>query len=364
MAISWCQTLARRIADQTNVGEGTKVAIFTSGAEAQAAVRALVAEVYGRGGTPQVLLTDPEFDRSALASAPAKVLATPAPLQVRAIRWADVQISFRAMSPPRPVRASAERRLLQRKAAGIASTLRWNSTRWIIVRVPTPAWARMVGKPYAQLRTEFIEGCLTDWSTLRQHWDALAHHLAHAQKIHITAPDTDLVLGVKERRWLVLAGDLNLPDGELATAPEENSAEGYITFPGPFWFADARFENLYFEFRNGSVSSVSASVGQDLASTLVSGDAGSKRIGEFGIGVNPRMRTLVGDLFFDEKVLGTVHIALGRAYPQCGGSNMSFLHWDIVKDLRRSSEEAGGSVDSDMGPLLRNGTLVYPEITR
>ena len=172
--------------------------------------------------------------------------------------------------------------------------------------------------------------------------------------MRIHSPDTDLTLRTAGRSWVVFGGEANFPDGEIATAPLEDGVSGSITFPGAFVFAGETFEDLRLTFAEGRITRVEAARGAGLAKALLATDDGAARVGELGIGLNPRMATMTGDLFFDEKILGTVHIAMGRAYPQCGGTNHSALHWDIVKDLRGP---AAGSLVVDDTAYIDQGQI-------
>lgn len=350
--------LAAQVAGGANVSDGTKVSIFLTDPQGMPAVEAFVEEVYRRGGTPQVLLSDERFDRAAVTYADSEVLGAPAPLEIASLEWADVHISFRAMAAPVPGAVDEKRLALQRRAKGIVSSLRWRHTRWAIVRVPTPDWAALIGCDYEDMMEQFFAGCLDDWERKRTDWKTLADELNLHDHVRITAPDTDLKLGTAGRTWVVFAGEANLPDGELATAPLNDGVNGYITFPGRFWFAGAEIADLRLEFTAGLVSSVSAHRGQRFVEQLLDTDSGSRRVGELGIGTNAALRSMTGDLFLDEKILGTAHIALGRAYPQCGGTNESALHWDIVKDLR----VPGGSLEIGDRTLISDGVVVDPAL--
>lgn len=329
--------LAIRIADGTKVTNGSKVSVFLTSPDALPATEAFVAECYRRDALPQVILSDERFDRQALRHASLEVLMAPDPLEAWSMEWADVHVSFRAMSRPVDEQVDPDRLAAQRQGKGQVSTLRWKHTRWALVRVPTPAWSSMIGVDYDVLLEEFFEGCLADWDAYRESWQRLADKLEPEAVAHIQSRDTDLRLPVQGRRWVVFAGENNFPDGELATAPVETEVEGHITFPGRFWFAGAAITDLRLEFTAGRVTQVDAAEGAEVARKLLTMDAGAGRVGELGIGLNPKVQTMTGDLLIDEKILGTVHIALGRAYPECGGVNESSLHWDIVKDLREPS---------------------------
>jgi aminopeptidase len=338
--------LAVRVAEGTKVTTGARVSIFLTSEEALPAADAFVAECYRRGALPQVVLSDERFDRHALRHASLDVLAAPDPLEAWSMEWADVHVSFRGMVPPVDEPADPDRLTAQRQGKGRVSTLRWQHTRWALVRVPTPAWSAMIGADHDTLLREFFDGCLADWAGHREGWQKLADRLAPEEVALIRSDDTDLRLPVGSRTWVVFAGENNFPDGELATAPIESAVEGHITFPGRFWFAGAAIADLRLEFTAGLVSRVDATEGAELARKLLTMDAGAGRVGELGIGLNPSVQTMTGDLLIDEKILGTVHIALGRAYPECGGVNESALHWDIVKDLRVPSGHLSvGEVD-------------------
>ncbi|MCT1476745.1 aminopeptidase [Microbacterium sp. p3-SID336] len=341
--------LAEHLATVNEVGQGTKVSVFATTSSVLDAVDAFVEEVYRRGGVPQVLLAEERYDRHALAHASEEVLRAAAPLELASMEWADVHVSFRGMEPP-AAEIDGARLSLQREGKGVVSTARWQGTRWTLVRIPTPEWAALVGVPQTQLEQEFFAGTLADWPAHRAHLDRLCAELDTVSTVRILDEDTDLRLNCAGRTWVPFAGEANLPDGEVATAPVEDGVDGHITFPGTFWFGGATITDLRLEFEAGRVERVSATRGLDLVERILEAD-GARRVGELGIGTNPHVQTMTGDLLIDEKILGTVHIALGRSYPQCGGKNESAIHWDIVKDLRPS-----GRLEADARVLIDRTT--------
>lgn len=346
--------LAAHLARVNEVGPGTRVGIFATTTGVLDAVAAFVEEVYRVGGVPQVLLTEERYDRFALAHADEETLRAPAPLELASMEWADVHVSFRGMAPPAD-EIDGARLSLQRAGKGVVSTARWRGTRWTLVRIPSSEWADLVGVPAEQLEREFFAGTLADWEAHRAHLDRLCARLDGARVVRIVDVDTDLRLDCTGRTWVPFAGEANLPDGEVATAPREDGVDGHISFPGSFWFGGARITDLRLEFAGGSVVTASAAEGADFVDRMLA-SPGARVVGELGIGTNPSMRTMTGDLLLDEKILGTVHIALGRSYPQCGGRNESAIHWDIVKDLRPSGRlEVDGEtlIDrEDYAPIL------------
>jgi len=351
--IEWSR-IAALVADGVGVTRGDKVSVFVTDSSAMDAVAGFVDECWRRGAVPQVVSTDERFDESALRWADSSVLEQAPPLEVAAMEWSDVHVSFRAMTSP-VVDADPARIAAHRHGRGIVSTLRWQNTRWALVRVPTPTWAAETGLDYGRLLAEWAASFDADWSEAAERMGALCDRLARTRTVVIEDEWGRLELPVAGRRWVAFSGEANWPDGEIATAPVEHGVSGTIRFPGVFYFAGVRVRDLELTFENGQVVRETASEGLELVTRLLDTDAGARRVGELGIGTNAALATPTGDLLIDEKILGTVHIALGRAYPQCGGVNESALHWDIVKDLRPTAGSGSLAVDGEW--LIRDGVV-------
>lgn len=344
--------LATQLADGTGVSSGDRVSIFLTDVSAISAVEAFVEEVYSRGAEPAVILSDERFDRLAIKYLPDESLVSAPAIEMLAMEWSSVHVSFRAMVPP-AAGVDPHRAALLRRGKGLVSDARWRRTRWALVRIPTPEWASMIGTDYESLMAQFFAGSVTDWEHCRKTQRELCDALDAATWVRVQSEDTDLSFGTAGRRWVSFAGEANLPDGEVATAPVDSEVNGYITFPGTQWFAGVPISDLRLEFSDGVVAAASASEGHEFVDTLLDTDEGARRVGELGIGTNPAITMVTGDLFLDEKILGSMHLALGRAYPECGGVNESAIHWDIVKDLRTQN----GTLSSDVGQLITDGTM-------
>lgn len=351
------QRIGALISNGLHISRGDKVSIFVTDGAATDAVTALVAECWRRGAIPQVVATDERFDAAALAWAEVDVLSQAPPLEVLAMTWCDVHVSFRAMTAPE-VDADPARIAALRRGRGLVSALRWEQTRWALVRVPTPAWAEAAGVDADALLREWATSFEADWADVKRRQSALCARLDATERLVIEDRHGRLELPVGGRSWVPFAGEANWPDGEIATAPIEDGVSGDIFFPGVFWFAGVRVRDLTLVFDRGLVVEERALEGIEFVRQLLDTDEGARRVGELGIGTNAALRTMTGDLLIDEKILGTVHIALGRAYPECGGVNSSALHWDIVKDLR--SPEARGSLFADGEWLIKDGIVAAP----
>lgn len=352
MKHSWSQ-LARHLSVRLGVREGARVSVFVTSSEALPAVETFVTECHRAGAIVDVLLTAEEFDESAIEHLPEDALAVPSAAEMAAMEWADIHVSFRGMVrpdlPPNPRKAA-----ILRAARGVVSTARWQQTTWCLVRIPTESWCRLSGLDYEALLNGFFSGALADWEKVNRAQEQLCKVLNQSNTVRVVTQDSVLTFGVEGRKWVSFAGEANLPDGEVATAPLDDRTEGKIVFPGTRWFAGVAISDLQLQFEQGVLVNSSASSGEDFVKQLLSTDEGASRVGEFGIGTNPHLSQMTGDLLIDEKILGTIHLALGRAYPECGGVNTSAVHWDIVKDLRAG----GGSLLVDDRALIEAGEPV------
>ena len=174
--------------------------------------------------------------------------------------------------------------------------------------------------------------------------------LDKAEKIRIVGEDTNIEIGVKNRPFIVDAGEENFPGGEIFNAPLEYETEGRIHFTYPAIRAGREVEDIVVEFKKGKVVKATARKNEKFLNAMLDTDKGSRYLGELGIGFNPKVTKFTKDLLFDEKLGGSIHCAFGMAYTECKGTNKSALHWDIVKDLRKY-----GKIIADNKVVQRNG---------
>lgn len=188
---------------------------------------------------------------------------------------------------------------------------------------------------------EFIKNALLldkddpvkEWSDLDQRQQNLCNLLGSVENIRIVGDDTDLKLSVKGRKWVNCSGKINLPDGEICTTPLENSANGYIKFTFPGIYQGNEIENIYLEFKDGIVVHASADKGQELLKEILKIENANK-LGEFAIGTNYGITRFTKHMLFDEKLGGTIHLALGAGIQLAGSNLESAIHWDILKDMK------------------------------
>jgi aminopeptidase len=181
----------------------------------------------------------------------------------------------------------------------------------------------------------------------------LAEWIGGKEEVHITAPGTDIKLGVAGRTWVPCVGDRNMPDGEFFTGPIEDSVEGEINFSFPAVYGGREVSGVKLRFESGRVVDASADRGEDFLHEMLDTDDGARRLGELGIGTNYGIATGTREILLDEKIGGTIHMAIGKAYPQSGGVNDSAVHWDMVCDLRH-----GGRIAVDGQDFQVDGRFV------
>lgn len=226
------------------------------------------------------------------------------------------------------------------------------SKKWLIFRYPTKAYsqaAKMSLKKY----TDLVFGAsLIDWKSIEAKLSRVKKILERGKKIRILTPDTDLSFGVKGRKWIMKNGIYNLPDGEIFTAPEEKTTEGYIYFDVPNRFISKKISGLYLEFKNGKVVKAKAKTNQKDIDALLNTDKGARYVGEFAFGINPKLTRYMDNYLLDEKLDKTIHLALGLAYKECNGKNKSAIHMDFIKNMRK------GKIFIDDKLIYKNGKFV------
>lgn len=306
-----------------------------------------------REAWPALRMTPPQLEEEFYAFARDPQVDSRSPVERAEIEAVDATLGISApanlsalagVDPERLVRSLRARRPLQR--ARLAK--RWSVTQW-----PTPALAQRAGmsdRDYDAFLTRALFLDQSDpvaaWRDLAVRQQLLVERLAGAREIRIRAQGTDLRLSVDGRRWINSDGRRNMPSGEVFTGPREESAEGTIRFTLPSNPRGTEVEDVELTFSDGRVVSASARRGDDYLQSALMTDAGAKYLGELGIGTNGGISRPTGSTLLDEKIAGTIHLALGRSYQETGGTNESSLHWDLVCDLRQ-----GGELTVDGEPL-------------
>jgi aminopeptidase len=327
---------------------------------------AVYEEVLRAGGNPVLQVTPDEALASYFQLASDEQLDFVSPIARWAADESDVRIvlmsdtNTRALSqadPKKQARAQKARKpimdaSMKRAAAG--------EHRWSLTLFPTAAYASEAGMSLATFEDFFYKACLVDdadpltaWQRQSDQVKKLTDWVQGREEVHITAPGTDIKLNVSGRTFIPCYGEHNMPDGEFFTGPHEDATDGEISFSFPASYGGREVSGVKFRFAGGKVVDASADQGEDFLIEMLDTDAGARILGELGIGTNYGIATGTKEILLDEKIGGTVHMAVGASYPESGGTNESAVHWDMVCDLRN-----GGRITVDGQEMQRDGRFV------
>jgi aminopeptidase len=335
----WDQLAEILINYSTTTKPGDKVFITMMETETLPLARAVYQQAVKVGAYPYVEFQSAYLERDLMLFGNQDQLDWVTDMQANGMEWADVYIGLRgARNPHEFTGIEPEKLSAHKRAMGKISAMRNDLTRWVLVRVPNESLAQQAEMSLDEMMDFFFDATLRDWASESGSYQALQKIFQAAETVHIVGQDTDISFSTKGRIYEVADGHLNMPDGEIFTAPVDDSAEGYISFEFPGVYFGQRVEGIRLEFLKGHVVDATSRSNEPLLESLLNMDDGAQRIGEFGIGTNFGIQRFCYDILYDEKIGGTIHLALGRAYAECGGINQSALHWDIIKDLRKEGE--------------------------
>ncbi|MCD4687378.1 MAG: aminopeptidase [Anaerolineae bacterium] len=273
------------------------------------------------------------------------------PVLKAAVEQIDVQIgihaphntrSLNATDPAKLTRFQGSRRTIRELfwKRYAAQSLRWNVCAW-----PTEASAQQAEMGILAY-TEFVyQACaldqpdpVTHWEAFRERQLALVAWFKGKQRCEVKGPGIELSFSFADRPWGSAHGVVNFPDGEIYASPVEDSVNGRVDFNYPTVYQGRELTGVSLTFEDGVVVAASARKGDAFLQAQLDIDAGARRLGEFAIGTNMGIQRFTGDTLFDEKIGGTIHMALGNSYPEVGGTNQSVIHWDMVHGMQDGGE--------------------------
>lgn len=268
--------------------------------------------------------------------------------------WADKTITIVADVNTRELANADHRKLLIRSK--LLKPIRDISIKkpWVLTYYPTPAMAQDANMGYDDFCDFFYRACNRDWKKEDIYLQKLASMLNNANLIEVKGVLTNLRLSAKGRVFVPCSGQYNMPDGEVFTAPVDDSVEGEVYFNYPLLRQGKMIRDIHLWFEKGKVVKATASEHEEFLHKILDTDEGARRLGEFAIGTNKGIQNYMYNVLFDEKIYGTIHMALGEAYEECKGINKSAIHMDIIKDMTSN----GSSVVADGKTILKDGKIV------
>jgi aminopeptidase len=238
---------------------------------------------------------------------------------------------------------------------------RITQTRWCVLRLPNTSMAQQAGMSTEAFEDFYFDVCTLDYGQLARSLEPLVARMKAARDVHITGPDTDLRFSIAGIPVVSCAGEMNIPDGEVFTAPVRESIEGHIRFNTPTIYQGASFDGVRLEFSRGRITGADCSGGDSAKlRRILASDEGASYVGEWSIGCNPRVLHPMRDILFDEKIAGSFHLTPGNAYDETDNGNRSKIHWDLVQIQR--PDYGGGTIALDGEVIREQGRFIPPDL--
>jgi aminopeptidase len=269
-----------------------------------------------------------------IEAAPPELAGSLPPLEQELVDRVDASIVVLAPEPGRQPATVADRQAMSTQVLAYRARGRRGEIPHVRCDLPCEAFAQAAGLELSAYQDAFYDACLRDWDAEGERMRPVLDRFERAEAVRVVGEGTDLRLSLAGRSGAIDDGHLNVPGGEVFYSPVEDSVEGTIVFDVP----GVGFEGVRLVLRGGEVVEASAAAGEERLQGALATDEGARRVGEFGIGCNDGITRPMRNVLFDEKMAGTVHLALGDGFPQLGGRNRSALHWDLIKDLRGGGE--------------------------
>jgi len=325
-------------------------------------LKLLIEEVHAAGAKAFLSLRDRHLERTLFADAPEEQFALQAEFECARMEKMQVYIGFTSM------RNSFAWKDLPSDQAELYNSYIWKKvhierrvphTRWVVLRYPSPAMAQNAGMSEDSFEQFYFDVCTMDYQKMSRAMGPLKALLERSDRVKILGPGTDLEFSVKGMPAIKCDGTMNIPDGEVYTAPLRESVNGVLSYNTPSEKDGFKFEQIVLTFKNGKIVEARANDSARI-NKILDIDPGARYLGEFAFGLNPYITSPMLETLFDEKIAGSLHITPGNSYDDCDNGNHSALHWDIV--LMQDEASGGGEVWIDDVLVRKNGIFVLPEL--
>jgi len=324
--------------------------------------KALVEEAYKAGGVPFVNVFDTEINRVLISSSTDGQLEYIAKWGVQQMSDMQAYIGVRGslnVSEMGGVPAERMKKYMEICSHAIHHKIRVKKTKWCVLRYPNDSMAQLADMPTEEFENFYFDVCNLDYSKMSKAMDSLTALMDRTDKVRLVGKGTDLSFSIKGIPSIKCAGEMNIPDGEVYTAPVRDSVNGVISYNTPAVEQGVTFENIRLEFKDGKIINATANDTERI-NQIFDTDEGARYIGEFAIGVHPHITKPMKDTLFDEKICGSIHFTPGSSYDDAYNGNESSQHWDLV--LIQTPEYGGGEIYFDDVLIRKDGRFVIPEL--
>lgn len=343
--------------------KGQKILIEAYGAPVEM-VTALIDEIYKVGGLPFVELYDNRVKRALLNGLTEELADKMREFDAKRMEQMDAYIGLRGGNNSMELSdVSDEKTKLycSMYSYPVHHELRVNHTNWVVLRWPSEGMAQLAKMSTEAFEDHYFQVCNLDYSKMDKAMDALKDLMERTDKVRIVGKGTDLSFSIKGIGAKKCSGSMNIPDGEVYSAPVKNSVNGVITYNAPSIENGIEFNDVCLTFKDGKIIDA-VSNHTEACNKIFDTDEGSRYVGEFAIGVNPYITKPMGDILFDEKISGSIHFTPGCCYEDCDNGNQSAVHWDLV--LIQTPEYGGGEIYFDDVLIRKDGRFVIKELEK
>jgi aminopeptidase len=325
-------------------------------------VHALVKEAYRIGANPFVWVSHPTITRELAMGANIEQQKLIARLDAELMSNMQAYVGIRGgsnISEFSDVPAEKLEIMSKYYSEEVHGKVRVPKTRWVVMRYPSPSMAQQAGMSTEAFEDYYFNVCNLDYSKMDKALDSLKALMERTDKVRIVGKGTDLEFSIKGIPAVKCAGEMNIPDGEIYTAPVNNSVNGVISYNTPSLRDGFTFENVVLKFKDGRIVEATSNDTERI-NKIFDIDEGARYVGEFAIGVNPYITVPMKDTLFDEKIAGSFHFTPGSCYDDADNGNQSALHWDLV--CIQTPEYGGGEIYFDGVLIRKDGRFVLPEL--
>jgi aminopeptidase len=341
--------------------KGERVLIASNGFAAVPLVRALIKEAYAVGAYPYVDISSNVIQRELLMGATKEQYELLAKIDGEKMKNMDAYIGIGCNDNTAELAdVPAERLSIY---GGVYSQYVHNDIRlkkkWVVLRYPNPSLAQSAGTSLEAFEDFYFKVCCLDYSKMSTAMDSLVELMDKTDRVRLVGKGTDLSFSIKGIPAIKCAGEMNIPDGEVYTAPVKKSVNGVIQYNTPTEYQGKSFENVRLEFKDGKIINATGNDTEGI-NKIFDTDSGARYVGEFAIGVNPYITKAMKNILFDEKIRGSIHFTPGNAYDDADNGNRSAIHWDLV--LIQTEEYGGGEIYFDDVLIRKNGVFVLDEL--
>ena len=324
-------------------------------------IEELIQAVYEAGGYPQVNTTNNRIERALVAGSSKESLDLWADCDAYRMKKMDAFIGIRGIMNTRETVDIPERYASYMKyySDPVHHKIRVPHTKWVVLRYPTPSMAQMADMSTEAFEDYYFNVCNLDYSKMEKAMRPLKALMERSDRVLIKGPGTELSFSIKNMPAIICAGHMNIPDGEIYTAPIKTSVNGVITYNTPSVHDGFTYTDIRLTFKDGRLYEAKAN-NTERINKVFEIDEGARFIGEFALGVNPFITAPMKDTLFDEKITGSFHFTPGSSYDDAFNGNKSALHWDLV--CIQTPEYGGGEIWFDDVLVRRDGAFVLDEL--